>query len=262
MKTIGITKFLQRGGGLNNAGGHFRALGLSRSAFTLAEVLITLGIIGIVAAMTLPSLVNKIQDKQFKTAFKKQYSAFAQAMQRVYIEDGETFEKVDWLQMPVYFCKIQNQLRVIKSGINCKEVRSDTNYDSNDNWPNTGKVYWHQSNKWYDKKGKPQHLNGGYKYLSYILPDGAIVNYNCYNQIFIDVNGYKKPNTIGRDIFFMTVQTKNMVPTIISKTGSSIGPNGCSGHVANSTPELTIDNYEEDCKTGTGWGCSLLYLTD
>ena len=183
-------------------------------------------------------------------------------MLKLCIEDGETFEKVDWLQMPVYFCKIQSQLRVLKSGINCKEVHSDTNYDSNDNWPDTGKVYWHQPNKWYDKKGKPQHVNSGYKYLSYILPDGAIVNYNCYNQIFIDVNGYKKPNTIGRDIFFMTVQTKNMVPTIISQTGSAIIPNGCTVNGSNSTPALTLDNYEEDCKRGTGWGCSLLYLTD
>ena len=39
------------------------------AGFTLAEVLITLGIIGVVAAMTIPTLMNNIQDVLFKTAF-------------------------------------------------------------------------------------------------------------------------------------------------------------------------------------------------
>lgn len=42
-----------------------------KSAFTLAEVLITLGIIGVVAAMTLPTLVNDKQNKELQTQFKK-----------------------------------------------------------------------------------------------------------------------------------------------------------------------------------------------
>lgn len=49
--------------------------------FTLAEVLITLGIIGIVTAMTLPSLVGHWKDKQFKTAYKKAYSDLSQVLQ-------------------------------------------------------------------------------------------------------------------------------------------------------------------------------------
>lgn len=39
--------------------------------FTLAEVLITLGIIGVVAAMTLPSLINRTQSKELETQYKK-----------------------------------------------------------------------------------------------------------------------------------------------------------------------------------------------
>lgn len=50
------------------------------SAFTLAEVLITLGIIGVVAAITIPTLVNNIQDQQWKTAYKKAYSTLSQAL--------------------------------------------------------------------------------------------------------------------------------------------------------------------------------------
>lgn len=52
----------------------------SKSAFTLAEVLITLGIIGIIAAMTLPSVVNKYQERVTVTKVKKFYSLINQAL--------------------------------------------------------------------------------------------------------------------------------------------------------------------------------------
>ena len=43
-------------------------------AFTLAEVLITLGIIGIIAAMTIPTLMSKIQERRYTTQYKKIFS--------------------------------------------------------------------------------------------------------------------------------------------------------------------------------------------
>ena len=48
--------------------------------FTLAEVLITLGIIGVVAAMTMPTLINSTQGAQYKTAYKKALSVMSQAV--------------------------------------------------------------------------------------------------------------------------------------------------------------------------------------
>ena len=50
------------------------------NAFTLAEVLITLGIIGVVAAMTMPTLMNSTQGAQYKAAYKKALSALSQAV--------------------------------------------------------------------------------------------------------------------------------------------------------------------------------------
>ena len=50
------------------------------SGFTLAEVLITLGIIGVVAAMTMPTLMNSTQGAQYKAAYKKALSALSQAV--------------------------------------------------------------------------------------------------------------------------------------------------------------------------------------
>ncbi len=50
-----------------------------RFGFTLAEVLITLGIIGVVAAMTMPTLINQTNGAQFRAGFKKELSVLAQA---------------------------------------------------------------------------------------------------------------------------------------------------------------------------------------
>ena len=58
-------------------------------AFTMAEVLITLGIIGIVAAMTLPSLVNNSKNKQFEAGLKRSYSVLSQALDMHYAQNGE-----------------------------------------------------------------------------------------------------------------------------------------------------------------------------
>ena len=51
-----------------------------RGGFTLAEVLITLGIIGVVAAMTMPTLLNSTNGAQYRTAYKKALSVLSQAV--------------------------------------------------------------------------------------------------------------------------------------------------------------------------------------
>jgi len=50
------------------------------NGFTLAEVLITLGIIGVVAAMTMPTLINQTNGAQYKAAYKKALSAISQGV--------------------------------------------------------------------------------------------------------------------------------------------------------------------------------------
>ncbi|MBR1754439.1 type II secretion system protein, partial [bacterium] len=59
------------------------------NGFTLAEVLITLGIIGVVAALTIPTLMQKFDDRKATTAFKKFYSNINQALQLSEIDNGK-----------------------------------------------------------------------------------------------------------------------------------------------------------------------------
>ena len=49
-----------------------------RFGFTLAEVLITLGIIGVVAAMTIPTLISNTNGAKFRSQFKKTLSTLNQ----------------------------------------------------------------------------------------------------------------------------------------------------------------------------------------
>lgn len=59
-----------------------------KSGFTLAEVLITLGCIGIVAAMTIPTLIENQRNKELEVKFKKTYSALNQ-MSKLFMEENE-----------------------------------------------------------------------------------------------------------------------------------------------------------------------------
>ena len=60
-----------------------------KKAFTLAEILITLGIIGVVAAMTLPVITQKIEKVVLKNQIKKSYSYLSQIQQKVMFEWGD-----------------------------------------------------------------------------------------------------------------------------------------------------------------------------
>ena len=62
----------------------------TEKAFTLAEVLITLGIIGVVAALTLPSLISRYKKQVIATRLKQFASIWQQAIRMAEIENGET----------------------------------------------------------------------------------------------------------------------------------------------------------------------------
>lgn len=64
---------------------------VGKKGFTLAEVLITLAIIGVVAAMTIPSVIVRTNQQEFKTGAKKAQSAITNALQLVEVQDGLTF---------------------------------------------------------------------------------------------------------------------------------------------------------------------------
>ena len=60
-----------------------------KDGFTLAEVLITLVIVGVIAAMTIPTLMNNTNKQEYVSRLKKTYSTMAQATNRIIAEEGK-----------------------------------------------------------------------------------------------------------------------------------------------------------------------------
>lgn len=230
-----------------------------KGAFTLAEVLITLGIIGIVAAMTLPTIINNARDRQFRAMFKKQFSIISQAFQMVYLDDGIEIDFEDWRDMTTYVCQIGQKLKAAYSGLKCDEILTMVPDDAFENHINKN-VSWHKNNTWYNAKKLSMVSNSGYSYMTFYLPDGAWINFNCWRYVFVDVNGAKNPNTVGRDIFYFVLPKRTSALNFFDYTTGKTWPNGCQGGIYSTT--LTPDNYEDDCKNGTGWGCSPMYILD
>jgi len=67
---------------------------MNKKGFTLAEVLITLGIIGVIAAMTVPTLMNNSTEREFRSAYKKGMAALNQAVTMNIALDNVDFDSL------------------------------------------------------------------------------------------------------------------------------------------------------------------------
>lgn len=176
-----------------------------KAAFTLAEVLITLGIIGVVAAMTMPSLIQNYQEKATVTKLKKCYSLVSQAYVSILNDEGgsDTLQAGDDLEMMEKFGKY---LKYQKTCGRNKGCFPNVTYKSV-----TGNGY----SKWEDDTTDRSRA---------ILTDGTLIMFNksamlggnegnyLYAQIYVDINGFKGPNQLGRDFFYFYISPEKIVP--------------------------------------------------
>ena len=169
-------------------------------AFTLAEVLITLGIIGVVAAMTMPSLIQHHREKAMVTSLEKFVSTISQAVD-LYKADNEC---VDSISTCVSY--------ISKGDENCENfapIAAKMNVIASVNRANKSTADW-LPDKAYNYYGEEQEgIYGGVSKrnigtCAYLLNDGTTfaVDSNPTNfDIMVDVNGKKLPNRVGQDIF-------------------------------------------------------------
>lgn len=120
--------------------------------FTLAEVLITLGVIGVVAAITMPTLVQKQNEKATVTKLKKAYSTFSQAYNMAVqeygtpdewgfssiVKDEETGYNNDTNKnsSKIIFDRLGKYLKLVKTCTpdNQDECTGETSVDGNNNY--------------------------------------------------------------------------------------------------------------------------------
>mgnify|MGYP001201011567 CR=1 FL=1 len=171
-----------------------------RFGFTLAEVLITLGIIGVVAAMTMPTLMNSTQGAQYKAAYKKALSALSQAVTLNVALDEWSFADAD---NSVYKLEdmFNNRMNVVRQETGATNIK--------DSKGNEYKVAISTAGKLQGVTGTSLSIDGTNTTL--FFNDGIMFTYTptqatactkadgaaqklCYG--FIDVNGVKAPNRI------------------------------------------------------------------
>lgn len=198
-------------------------------AFTLAEILITLGIIGIVAAMTIPTLMANYQKKQTVTKLQKAISIINQAYRLAYDDVGEsTAEEARAMGGVEYFNKYWNPY--IKVSSLCDKIGCDYNSGGSPWFAPSGKRYPIQLQTDYSRVGF--YSLDGYFYLIVVLVGGSKDSETTNSQIFGDINGANKPNILGKDVFVLKRKVDGekggvVVPACYSGSKSGID-NNCS----------------------------------
>ena len=182
-----------------------------KAAFTMAEVLITLGIIGIVAAMTLPSLINNYKPKELETGFKKNYSAINQAINMYTADTGEILhaDELGTVELKKILLKYMDVLHECGAAWGSK----DCIYNAS-NQEERSKIY-----KTYNGKKYIGNLNL-FDDGQLVLKDGTLIlieNQGITDKevyISFDVNGYRKsPNKYGHDLFtFQLMNDGRLLP--------------------------------------------------
>ena len=199
-----------------------------KAAFTLAEVLITLGIIGIVAAMTIPTLISNYQKKEVATKLKQTYSILSQALQMAQVEKGDT---TTWAVNDIYGTDVADTnfsvrdvtTDFVKSYLmpNLK-VSKDYGYTTNSTIGYDGLYYAGNSNEKRNRSGYMFLLSnnvliqvgvGTSGCIGTTLPDGSCDGKREYRNIvfWVDINGFQKPNMDGKDVFLMTFNVQKKV---------------------------------------------------
>ena len=206
-----------------------------RVAFTLAETLITLGIIGVVAAVVMPTLINKIQDRQNIAKWKREYSLISNAFQKVYNDGtqicssytiyGSCESSVSGSMSDEFREKIIEQLKVVDycTGSNTAKAcdyynRAHQEY-SKYKWSGVANIYsrYKALGSTIDRPNDyTQHGIHAYNFYNYayLLNDGAAVYFGGSHGgpwIVVDVNNFTQgPNEFGRDVFVIKIVSNNI----------------------------------------------------
>lgn len=159
-----------------------------KRAFTLAEVLITLGIIGVVAALTLPALIENYQKKVAAVRLEKFYTIMSQAVISWVAEDAIDTDN------------FQFDDSIIKNGENSKNWFDSTvgKYIQQDSILNT-------SNKqsYFDSK-----FNDGSGFVAYVASNDVMHFFYCVEYKYCSLESYD-----GRHTFLFSLVNGQFIPS-------------------------------------------------
>ncbi len=243
----------------------------------MAEVLITLAVIGVVAAMTIPMLVSNYQKKVFVTRLQRTYNTLSNAFVSAQVDYGDS-SKWDYEGVGVDpTVSDENKILAYNSVVSCiqkyilpylakgytfnperNKKLADLSYSSDLLYRSGSPMISLSSNV-------PPYLilnDGTWIFFSYLTfggqdSDGNEHPYRSYGlRMMVDINGPKPPNTLGRDIYmmymFFSANSKLIMATPVSIN---------LGTLLITYKNTSREDLLEDCKT-SGQYCGALIQRD
>ena len=169
---------------------------MKKNAFTLAEVLITLAIVGVVAAVSLPTLNTNVQKQGLSAQVSKFYNQYTKAIQ-MYLVDNELDEIPRSFNVDAFvkkYFKVTQKCEKEEGSENICWASTYRTIDNNEVEIDRGGMY----------EGSGQDDTSG----SYMLADGAVMVFlggENYHLLMFDINGKKGPNIVGYDYHLVGV---------------------------------------------------------
>ncbi len=194
-----------------SGGGHLAAF---VNGFTLAEVLVTLGIIGVVSAMTIPTLMQNHQRKVYVTQLHKVYNVVQQALLQYRTDRNAIDIKEAGLtskaSMSEFFHKYFKVIQDCDKGVadpcfadDYKNINGNSVTDINGN-------DWHGGACAVIADGSAICLDSPV-FTGASFEDGRTVT---AGNVFVDVNGKQGPNIVGRDAFILAIFSDGVLDTV------------------------------------------------
>ncbi len=211
-----------------------------KRAFTLAEVLVTLGIIGVVSAMTVPTLMQNYQRKSYVTQLHKVYNQLSQALlQYQNDKNALNLKEAGLISNTALGTFMNDYFKIVKTCDTISDCFAPSYKDMN------GAAY--------------SVMTADVK--SYVLASGVSIRPNYALEgdrminVMVDINGLQGPNIHGRDLFFMFIYNNGIIDdrnttapmtedqrntsynSRCAKNSGQIG--GCFGKILNDGWEMT-----------------------
>ena len=197
--------------------------------FTLSELIMAMGIIGIVAAMAVPSVVENLHKKTFVAQLKSVVGEIQQlAQNQMAVKGTKDLSLTDFSSSEKLFNDIN--FMIVKK---CSESDAEEKC-----WNNTKYKFLNKEGEYAISNKDTIILKNGV-ILSYSLAGNLDItgaNEKAYGFFVVDVNGLDKPNIVGRDLFTFYISEKgNIVPTL------NPGTSTVSGCTTNGVPDNCTD---------------------
>ena len=186
---------------------------LKSAAFTLAEVLVTLGIIGVVSAMTVPTLMQNYQRQSYVTQLHKTYNEMSQALLRYQTDrNALNLREAGMSSQAEVNNFISSYFKVVNSCLDSSTVT-----------PCFANQSEYKKISGATASGFDNDADG--LGMSFVLANGTSIrpwlsNGRNFIVMVVDVNGQKGPNILGRDFFDMCIDVNGNIDTCLSNGGT------------------------------------------